>query len=57
MPKLKFYERFGFWHRKMNAKRIIKDIYERREKKILNIALIKSRTKSDVIDTSSLLEN
>ncbi len=40
-----------------NAKRIIKDIYERREKKILNIALIKSRTKSDVIDTSALLEN
>ena len=40
-----------------NAKRIIKEIYERREKKILNIALIKSRTKSNVIDTSSLLEN
>ena len=40
-----------------NAKRIIKEIYERREKKILNIALIKSRTKSDVMDTSSFLEN
>ena len=40
-----------------NAKRIIKEIYERREKKILNIALIKSRTKSNVIDTSSFLEN
>lgn len=40
-----------------NAKRIIKEIYERREKKILNIALIKSRTKSDVLDTSSMLEN
>jgi|TARA_B100001964_G_scaffold211924_1_gene247601 DNA replication initiation complex subunit (GINS family) len=40
-----------------NAKRIIKEIYERREKKILNIALLKSRTKSNVIDTSSLLEN
>jgi DNA replication initiation complex subunit (GINS family) len=40
-----------------NAKRIIKEIYERREKKILNIALIKSRTKSNVIDTSSLLDN
>ena len=40
-----------------NAKRIIKEIYERREKKILNIALIKSRTKSDVIDISSFLEN
>ena len=40
-----------------NAKRIIKEIYERREKKILGIALTKSRTKSSVIDTSSLLEN
>ncbi|MBU3896306.1 hypothetical protein KKG36_03285 [Patescibacteria group bacterium] len=40
-----------------NAKRLIKEIYERREKKILNIALAKSRTKSNVIDTSSLLEN
>tara|TARA_Y100000310_G_C20545526_1_gene745374 strand:+ start:23 stop:682 length:660 start_codon:yes stop_codon:yes gene_type:complete len=40
-----------------NAKRIIKEIYERREKKILNIALTKSRTKSSVIDTSPLLEN
>ena len=40
-----------------NARRLIKEIYERREKKILNIALIKSRTKSHVIDTSSLLDN
>lgn len=40
-----------------NARRIIKWIYERREKKVLNIALTKSRTKSDVIDTSSFLEN
>ncbi len=40
-----------------NAKRLIKEIYERREKKILNIALMKSRTKSNVIDMSSLLEN
>ena len=40
-----------------NAKRLIKEIYERREKKILNIALIKSRTKSHGIATSSLLEN
>ena len=40
-----------------NAKRIIKEIYERREKKILNIALIKSRTKSNVVDTSALLDN
>ena len=40
-----------------NAKRIIKGIYERREKKILDIALTKSRTKSDIMDTSSLLEH
>ncbi len=40
-----------------NAKRMAKEIYERREKKILNIALIKSRTKSNIIDTSALLEN
>jgi len=40
-----------------NAKRIIKEIYERREKKILNIALIKSRTRSNVIDKSSFLDN
>tara|TARA_Y100000310_G_scaffold339559_1_gene432589 strand:+ start:2103 stop:2750 length:648 start_codon:yes stop_codon:yes gene_type:complete len=40
-----------------NAKRIIKEIYERREKKIINIALIKSRTKSNIMDTSSFLEN
>ena len=40
-----------------NARRLIKEIYERREKKILNIALMKSRTKTNVIDTSALLEN
>ncbi|MAH33115.1 hypothetical protein CL615_01860 [archaeon] len=40
-----------------NARRIIKEIYERREKKIVDIAMIKSRTKSDVMDTSSFLEN
>ncbi len=40
-----------------NAKRMIKELYERREKKIINIALIKSRTKSNVIDTSTLLGN
>ena len=40
-----------------NAKKLIKGIYETREKKILNIALTKSRTKSNVIDTSALLEN
>jgi DNA replication initiation complex subunit (GINS family) len=40
-----------------NAKKIIKGIYERREKKILEIALIRSRTKSEIMDTSSFLEH
>ena len=40
-----------------NARRLIKEIYERREKKIINIALIKSRTKSNVMDTSAFLEH
>lgn len=39
-----------------NAKKIIENIYERREKKILLLALHKSRTKSQLIDTSSLLQ-
>jgi len=38
-----------------NVKRIIKELYERREKKIITLALDKSRTKSDIIDTSALL--
>ncbi|MBI2650997.1 hypothetical protein HYX01_00850 [Candidatus Woesearchaeota archaeon] len=40
-----------------NARKLIKEMYERREKKILNLALIRSRTKSNVMDTSSLLES
>lgn len=41
-----------------NAKRMIKEIYDRREKKILIwLALQKSKTKSHVMDTSSLLEH
>lgn len=40
-----------------NTKRIIKEIYERREKKIINTAMINSRTKSNVIDTSAFLEH
>lgn len=39
-----------------SIKKVVKELYERREKKILNIALIKSRTASNVIDTSALLE-
>ena len=39
-----------------NIYKILKELYERREKKILNLALDKSRTKSNLIDTSSLLK-
>lgn len=39
----------------INIKKIIQEIYERREKKIINIALNKSKIDSDIIDTSSLL--
>lgn len=38
-----------------NIRRIIKELYERREKKVINMAMSKARTGSDVIDTSSLL--
>ena len=40
-----------------NARRIIKEIYEKREKKIIELALIKSRTKSNIIDKSHFLDN
>ncbi|MBT4650920.1 DNA replication complex GINS family protein [Candidatus Woesearchaeota archaeon] len=36
--------------------RILKEIYEKREKKIMDIALNRSRTRSDIIDTSSMLQ-
>ena len=39
-----------------SIKGVLKKLYERREKKILNLALIKSRTASSVIDASALLE-
>lgn len=38
-----------------SIKRILKEIYEKREKKILDIALNRSRTGSDIIDTSAML--
>lgn len=41
----------------INIKKIIKELYDRREKKILTIALNKSRTKSNLIDTSALLDH
>jgi DNA replication initiation complex subunit (GINS family) len=40
-----------------NIRRLIKDLYERREKKIIHMALSKARTGSDVIDTSPLLSS
>lgn len=38
-----------------NIRRIIKELYERREKKVINMAMSRARTGSDVIDTSNLL--
>lgn len=40
----------------LNIKMLLRDLYECREKKIMHIALIKSRTQSSIIDTSALLE-
>jgi DNA replication initiation complex subunit (GINS family) len=39
----------------VNIRKIVRELYERREKKILEMALNKSRTKSNLIDTSTLL--
>jgi DNA replication factor GINS len=39
-----------------NTSKIIRELYERREKKIILMALNKSRTGSSIVDTSSLLE-
>lgn len=38
-----------------NIRRIVKELYEKREKKIINMAVVKARTGSDVIDTTTLL--
>ncbi len=38
-----------------SIKRILKEIYELREKKIIDIALNKSKTGSEIIDTSAML--
>ena len=38
-----------------NIKKIAREFYDRREKKIVSMALDKSRTKSNLVDTSSLL--
>ena len=39
-----------------NIYKILKELYERREKKIIALALDKSRTQSNLIDTTSLLK-
>ena len=39
-----------------NIYKIVKELYERREKKIISFALDKSRTQSNLIDTSALLK-
>ena len=39
-----------------NMRRLIKEIYEKRERKIINMALDKSRTKTFLIDTTALLK-
>ena len=41
----------------MNIKKILNELYERREKKIISIALNKSRMPKSVIDLSNLAEN
>ena len=39
-----------------SIRKILRDLYERREKKIMDIALNKSRTGSNLIDTDAMLE-
>ncbi len=39
-----------------NVRKILKELYEKRERKIINMALSKSRTGSDIIDMSRLLD-
>ena len=39
-----------------NIYKILKELYERREKKIIVLALDRSRTKSNLVDTSALLK-
>ncbi|TKJ16961.1 hypothetical protein CEE44_00290 [Candidatus Woesearchaeota archaeon B3_Woes] len=43
-------------HQIGNIKKILTDIYERREKKIINMAVNKSRYSSNIIDNSALLD-
>ncbi len=38
-----------------NIKKILRELYEKREKKIIDTAINKSRTKSDIINTTNML--
>jgi len=38
-----------------NIKKILKELYEKRERKIINLALTRSRTGSDILETERLL--
>lgn len=49
-------ERDKLEHELKSIKRILKENYEKREKKIIDIALNKSRTRSDIIDTGAMLK-
>lgn len=40
-----------------NIRKILKEWYDRREKKIVDIAINKSRTQSNIIDTSNMLDH
>ncbi|MBD3310543.1 hypothetical protein GF351_04950 [Candidatus Woesearchaeota archaeon] len=39
-----------------NIKKILQELYDRREKKIIDMAVNKSRIRSNIVDTSALLE-
>jgi DNA replication initiation complex subunit (GINS family) len=49
-------ERDKLMNQLSNIRRLVKELYDRRERKILEMALNKSRTNSAIIDTSNLLE-
>lgn len=40
----------------INIRKILIELYEKREKKIVNMAIDKSRIKSDIVDTSALIK-
>lgn len=40
-----------------NIRKILKELYDRRERKVVDIAINKSRTQSNIIDTSNMLDH